>query len=101
MRRSAGAYARHKRGGLLLLLGAGCGFLAGLGVGQVPHTVIGIWLGAPWVPAAASGAIVVAAAVLWWTSRPIARARPGRRETGEEAKTHAGQGIEYALTTPG
>ena len=101
MRATAWAYARRKRGELLLLLGIGCGFLAGLGVGRAPHTVFGIWVDAPWAPAAASCAIGVAIGVFWWTSRSIERARLARLNTGDEAGTHAGQVIEYALTTPG
>ena len=100
MRRTASAYARRKRIDLFLL-GLGCGLVAGLGIGQMTHTGIEIRLDAPWAPAAAVSAVLVAIGVLWWGSRSIERTRLGRLGKGEEGATDAGQAIEYAIAVPG
>lgn len=101
MRRFAGVYARRQRIKLVLVPGLGSGFVAGLGIGQVPHAVTEVWGESPWIRPATWGAILVATGIFLWTLRSIERTRLKRLEKGEEAETHAGQVIEYALTAPG
>ena len=93
------ARTRGKRFDLLPLLGAGCGFAAGLAIGQAPHALTGGRLS--WTTAAAWGAVLTAIAASWWSSRLIARRRLDGLETGGKAAACARQAIEHALTTPG
>ena len=87
------ARTRGKRFDLLLPLGAGCGFVAGLAVGSgftLSSTAMAVW-----------GPLLVGIAACLWAARVIARGRLDRLETGGEADTGARQAIEHALTTPG
>ena len=93
------ARTRGKRFEPLLLLGVGCGFVAGLGVGQAPHALTGGETS--WTSAAAWGAVLVAIAACLWGARVLARRRVDGLETGEGADTSARHAIEHALTTPG
>ena len=93
------ARTRGKRFDLLLPFAAGCGFVAGLAVGQAPHAITGGRFS--WTTAAAWGAVLGAIAASWWASRVIARRRVDGLETGGKAATCARQAIEHALTTPG
>ena len=93
------ARTRGKRLELLLPLGVGCGFVAGLAIGQAPHALTGGSFF--WTAAAAWGAVLAAIAASWWASRMIARRRLDGRATGGRADTGARQAIEHALTTPG
>ena len=88
-----------KRLDLLLPVGVGCGFVAGLAIGQAPHALTGG--GLSWTTSAAWGAVLAAIAASWWASRTITRRRLDGRATGGRADTGARQAIEHALTTPG
>ena len=92
---------RGKRFEPLLLLGLGCGFVAGFAIGQAPHRLIGGALELPWVAAATSGTHLAGIAAGWWATRVIARRRLDSLETGGEANTCARQAIEHPLTTRG
>ena len=87
------ARTRRKRFELLLLLGVGGGFVAGLAVGS------GLELS--WAAAAVSSTVLAAIAACLWAARVLARRPLGGLGTGGEANTCARQAIEHALTTPG
>ena len=82
-----------KRLGPLLPLAAGCGFVAGLGIGGE--------LALSWVAAAEWGAVLAGIAACLWAVRAFARRRQDGLETGAETDTSARQAIEHALATPG
>ena len=93
------ARTRGKRLDPLALLGVGCGFVAGLAIGQAPHALTGG--GSSWTTAAAWGAILTAIAASLWATRVLARKRVDGLKTGEGAGTCARHAIEHALTAPG
>ena len=87
------ARTRGKRFDALLLLGIGCGFLAGLSIGSEREL--------SWATAAGWGTVLAALAAWLWAARALARRRLDGPETGGRADTGARQAIEHALTTPG
>ena len=87
------ARTRGKRFNRLLLIGVGCGFVAGLGVGGE--------LELSWAGAAEWGAVLAGIAACLWTARVLARRRLDGLETRGETDTCARQAIERALTAPG
>ena len=87
------ARTRGKRFDLLLPLGIGCGFVAGVGIGGE--------LALSWVTAAQWGTVLAGIAACWRAARVLARRHVDRLETGGETDTCARQAIEHALTTPG
>ena len=92
------ARTRGKRLDVLLPLAAGCGFAAGLAVGQAPHALTGGGFSSTTM--AAWGAVLVGIAGCLSAARALARRRRDGLKTGGRADTSARQAIEHALTTP-
>ena len=87
------ARTRDKGFNRLLLIGVGCGFVAGLGVGGE--------LELSWTRAAEWGTVLAGIAACLWALRAIARRRHDGLEAVGGTDAGARHAIEHALATPG